>query len=86
MTQSVNSKKMPKIECTNKMSNMTFAIAASIAIVISISLGVINYSLNISPFSDTVAGCEKKMLEYMQKGYYTGGALQFNAATSYCSR
>ena len=84
MTQSVNSKKIPKIECTNKMSNMTFAIAISIAIVISISLGVINYSLG--PFSDTVAECEKKMLEYMQKGYYTGGALQFNAAISYCSK
>jgi hypothetical protein len=84
MTQSVNSKKIPKIECTNKMSNMTFAIAVSIAIVISISLGVINYSL--SPFSDTVAECKKKVLEYMQKGYYTGGALQFNAAISYCAK
>jgi hypothetical protein len=86
MAQSLNGKKIPKIECTNKMSKMTFAIAVSIAIVISISLGVINYSLNISPFSDTVAECEKKTLEYMQKGYYTGGALQFNAAISYCSK
>jgi hypothetical protein len=86
MTQSLNGKKIPKIECTNKMSKMTFAIAVSIAIVISISLGVINYSLNISPFSDTVAECEKKTLENMQKGYYTGGALQFNAAISYCSK
>ena len=86
MTQSLNDKKIPKIECTNKMSNMTFAIAVSIAIVISISLGVINYSLNISPFSDTVAECEKKMLEYMQKGYYTGGALQFNEVVYYCSK
>jgi len=86
MTQNVDSKKIPKIECTNKMSNMTFAIAVSIAIIISISLGMINYSLNIGPYSDTVANCEKKMLEYMQKGYYTRGALQFNAAISYCSK
>ena len=86
MTQSLNGKKIPKIECTNKMSKMTFATAVSIAIVISICLGVINYSLNISSFSDTVGECEKKTLEYMQKGYYAGGALQFNAATSYCSK
>jgi hypothetical protein len=26
------------------------------------------------------------VLEYMQKGYYTGGALQFNAAISYCAK
>jgi hypothetical protein len=74
----------------HKMASMTFAIAVSIAIVVSISLGIINYTLNIgsaaNAISDTVAECEKKMLGYEQKGYYTGGALEFNEAVSYCSK
>jgi hypothetical protein len=94
MTQKINNNneknKTPKIENTNKMSSMTFAIAASIAIVISISLGVINYTLNISSpanaILDTVAECKSEMLGYEQKGYYTGGALQFNEVVSYCSK
>jgi hypothetical protein len=40
MTQNINNeKRTPKIEITNKMSSMTFAISISIAIVVSISLG-----------------------------------------------
>jgi hypothetical protein len=74
----------------HKMASMTFAIAVSIAIVVSISLGIINYTLNIgSPanaISDTVAECRNKMLGYEQKGYYTGGALEFNDVVSYCSK
>ena len=76
----------------HKMASMTFAIAVSIAIVVSISLGIINYTLNIgssaaNAISDTVAEeCRNKMLGYEQKGYYTGGALEFNEVVSYCSK
>ena len=89
MTQNINNNeknKTPKIESTNKMSSMTFAIAVSIAIVVSISLGIINYTLNISSPANAIAECKSKMLEYMQKGYYIGGALQFNEVVSYCSK
>jgi predicted TIM-barrel enzyme len=75
----------------HKMASMAFAIAVSIAIVVSISLGIINYTLNIgsaaNAISDTVAEeCRNKMLRYEQKGYYTGGALEFNEVVSYCSK
>ena len=91
MTQNINNKKIPIIVSTNKMSSMTFAIAISIAILVSISLGIINYSLNntgpANSVSDSVAEeCKNKMLGYEQKGYYTGGALEFNAAIGYCSK
>ena len=74
---------------SKKMLVTSFAIAASIAIVLSISLAATNYSLNLSsanPVSDRIAECKEKMLGYEQKGYHNGGASQFNAVIAYCSK
>lgn len=62
---------------------MILSMIALLAILISVSTAVLP---NTNTNSDSFTKCKESALGYEQRGYYTGGASEFNAVIAACSK